>query len=302
MTIRRLTIFGVTVAILQVILPSKCFACVLIPRPIAPEVRRAQSIVIGTATHVAVDDLGQVISAQIHVDASLKAPPSLETVSLFTPYEISGTPCASFLLGAYKVGNRYLLMLPSKRAEGEYEAPLLEPNIIRLEAEPSAEEDIFLDYIRYIIEHDVPPVSISMESPSVFISGEEIVVKLTIFNHMLVPLSAIEPDKLSPSNPHFGVRIFYQGGVFTSTGTAQGSNVVVLPNEGTTIELNLTRIYGVSEPGTYEIYGAIGVPLAPGRGFGDILSYNPFLTFTVEVSTSVESERSWASVKNACCS
>ena len=175
-----------------------------------------------------------------------------------------------------------------------------------LTSEPSEEEGLLGAYINDAIEHKRAPISISIEGGPEFIAGKSIPIQLKVSNHMAVPLSIFERDEQAqpPTHFRFGMRFFSDAGRYETP--LQADTITVLPNESTTIEIDLAQIYGIKEPGNYNADGFIDVPVAPGHSYRDWLTtstWTPFFSFTVtsEDPNSAVSEGSWGTVKSACC-
>ena len=121
-----------------------------------------------------------------------------------------------------------------------------------LTSEPS-EEGLLLDYINDALEHKRAPISISIEAGAEFIAGKSIPIQLIVSNHMAAPLSLFERDEPAqpPTHFRFGLRFFNDQGSCCDEAPLQVDPIIVLPNESTTIEIDLAQVYSIKEPGTY---------------------------------------------------
>ena len=281
------------------VLRTDLMACSYILRPIS-DGTRSQGVVIGTVTQA------DRLSTEIQVETVLKSEPSTDILSLVTTVSPSSS-CFSALDVLYRVGHRYLLMLPAKNAEGKYKAPVYAPWRVGLGAEPSEEENLFIEYVNYAIEHERSPISFSIEGPSEFMAGKPIPIQLTLSNHTAVPLSMFDQDTpAQPAHLRFGLDVCSQKGeCFLDEAPLEADTVIVLPDESMIIEIDLAQVYGIKDPGTYDVLGVfVDLPLAPGRIYRDEFpefTSPSYLTFTVISEDTSVSEVSWGSVKSVCC-
>ena len=178
-------------------------------------------------------------------------------------------------------------MLPEESPEANYFAPVWSPWQIKLDPEPSAEEGLFLNYVRDAIEHEREPVSISIEGEPEFAAGAPMPLQLTVSNHMTVPLTMFERDEGAqpPSELRFGLYVCSaETGECFDEAPLLASEVMIPPNESMMIELNLDQLYGIQKLGTYRVYQFIDMPVAPGRNLREGGGYSPsfyLATFTV---------------------
>ena len=287
--------FVIVIAALCITVPkTDLLACSCIPSPIFHGTR-SQSVIIGTVTQAA------RLSTEVELGSVLKSQPPSELLSLVTS-ESENSSCFDPLDRLYRVGTRYLLMLPAE-LQGVYEAPVRSPWRIELGDEPSEEEAILLSYVASAIELNASPVSFSFEGPAEFVTGKPMVVQLTLSNHSRLPLSLYDGDP-SPRSDHlrFGLRVTNWETGCCDEAPLEINPLVVPPEESIVLDLDLARTYGTAESGEYEIFGVfIDVPVAPGKIYRDEIPGfpTPFMTFTVTSEDSAVSRESWGGVKRA---